>query len=450
MSAAKSKPSSPIDKMQAVHAIGTVFSPSAPIDRRDLFAGRINQMQDVLLALHQKGQHVILYGERGVGKTSLANILHLVIGSQGAGGDFDQSGWSTLGCATINCDESDDFGSIWRKVFRELTVNVKRHGFGFGAEDRSDELDLSGLLPEGDLSPDDIRFALAQLPRPATIIIDEIDTVPNKRTMTLLAHTIKNLSDHALKTKLILVGVADSVDELIDEHKSVERSLVQVRMPRMSQEELFEILEKALGKLPLTAGAETKRLIAQLSQGLPHYTHLLGQHAAIVAVNSDRRSVERQDVYAATIKAVDKSPQSILNSYLKATSSARRDSIHAKVLLACALSKTDEMGMFSSSDVKDPLFQLTTKKYKLSSFQRHLDDFCAEARGPILKKTGPMRRYRYRFINPMMPPFVVMQGIKQKLLDGTNLDRYVLNEFSTRAEVQTEAPGVPRRAGQPS
>jgi hypothetical protein len=33
---------------------------------------------------------------------------------------------------------------------------------------------------------------------------------------------------------------------LISEHRSVERSLVQVRMPRMSREELFELLDKAL------------------------------------------------------------------------------------------------------------------------------------------------------------------------------------------------------------
>jgi hypothetical protein len=45
--------------------------------------------------------------------------------------------------------------------------------------------------------------------------------------------TIKTLSDNAssIKTTLILVGVADSVDELIGEHQSIERAIKQVPMP---------------------------------------------------------------------------------------------------------------------------------------------------------------------------------------------------------------------------
>ena len=55
--------------------LGTVFKPTSPINREDLFAGRQSQRQDVLDAINQQGQHAVLYGERGVGKTSLANML---------------------------------------------------------------------------------------------------------------------------------------------------------------------------------------------------------------------------------------------------------------------------------------------------------------------------------------------------------------------------------------
>lgn len=52
-----------------------VFTPAAPIDDRALFAGRTVQVVNVLDAVNQKGQHAIIFGDRGVGKTSLANVL---------------------------------------------------------------------------------------------------------------------------------------------------------------------------------------------------------------------------------------------------------------------------------------------------------------------------------------------------------------------------------------
>ena len=52
------------------------FNPSGPVSDKDLFAGRESQITDVLGAVGQSGQHVILFGERGVGKTSLASLTH--------------------------------------------------------------------------------------------------------------------------------------------------------------------------------------------------------------------------------------------------------------------------------------------------------------------------------------------------------------------------------------
>ena len=51
--------------------VGDVFRPSAPVDEKALFAGREEQVRRVIDAIFQRGQHVMIYGERGVGKTSL-------------------------------------------------------------------------------------------------------------------------------------------------------------------------------------------------------------------------------------------------------------------------------------------------------------------------------------------------------------------------------------------
>lgn len=50
-----------------------VFSPGAPIRERELFSGRLDQISQLLDAVRQNGKHAVIFGDPGVGKTSLAN-----------------------------------------------------------------------------------------------------------------------------------------------------------------------------------------------------------------------------------------------------------------------------------------------------------------------------------------------------------------------------------------
>ena len=52
-----------------------VFRPRTPITSKELFAGRWNELKAVADAVNQPGLHAVIYGERGVGKTSLANVI---------------------------------------------------------------------------------------------------------------------------------------------------------------------------------------------------------------------------------------------------------------------------------------------------------------------------------------------------------------------------------------
>src|SRR5206468_10345055 len=101
--------------------------------------------------------------------------------------------------------------------------------------------------------PEDIRNLFAKTVVPTILIIDEIDRIEKGATTVALADTIKTLSDHASQVTLILVGVADSVDGLIKQHASVERALAQIPMPRMSEDELLEIIDNGLKKVGMTA-----------------------------------------------------------------------------------------------------------------------------------------------------------------------------------------------------
>jgi replication-associated recombination protein RarA len=55
--------------------LNDLYSPSAPINSEKLFYGRKEQLNKIHEAVDERGLHIVLYGERGVGKTSMANIL---------------------------------------------------------------------------------------------------------------------------------------------------------------------------------------------------------------------------------------------------------------------------------------------------------------------------------------------------------------------------------------
>ncbi|AKM29246.1 hypothetical protein AB870_02560 [Pandoraea faecigallinarum] len=389
--------------------IAESFSPSAPIDQTTLFAGRVSQIADVANAVSQRGQHVVMFGERGVGKTSLATVI-----SQMYRGQANQ-----ITSGSINCDETTTFSSLWQKIFREIPIRTGvSQGIGFGAEAAPTHGNLAQFLQEN-VTPDDVRHLLQQIGK-TIIVIDELDRVEDRKTTKLLADTIKTLSDHSTDCTIILVGVADSVDALIEQHGSVERALVQIRMPRMHVDELLEIVTRGAARCGMTVDDLAKGQIAKLSQGLPHYTHLLSLHAFQAAAMAHRMNVTSADVKTAVQKALDKAQQSVISAHHKATSSAR-DNLYPQVLLACAMAKSDGLGQFAASDVRDPMSKIMGRHYDIPAFSQHLNAFCETSRGPVLQKFGVSRRYRFRFVNPLMQPYVLMDGVRRGLITEADI-----------------------------
>lgn len=398
-----------LDPPQLLTALAGAFSPSAPIDQQALFSGRISQLIDVINAVNQKGQHAILYGERGVGKTSLARVLASLTLANDA-----------MVSASINCDPQMTFSGLWQRVAREITFQVEKPGLGFSAEKTKQVVSAAGMLPEV-VTPDDVRYLFARLPK-ALVVIDELDRLEDFSVTELLADTIKTLSDHAIDVTILLVGVADSVDSLIKEHGSVERALVQIRMPRMSPPELHEILVKGYAKASMTIVEAARNKIASLSQGLPHYTHLLGLYAGQRAAAMGVTEVQMEHVRTAIDQSLSKAQQSIIGAYHRATASPQ-DNLYCQVLLACALAPQDNIGTFAAVDVRGPLTKIMGKHYDIPAFAQHLNKFCEADRGPILRKSGTARRYRFRFENPLMQPFVIMDGIKRSMITDADIGR---------------------------
>ena len=166
---------------------------------------------------------------------------------------------------------------------------------------------------------------------------------------------------------------------------------------------------------------EHRNQIASLSEGLPHYTHALGLYAAQRAIEEDRDELNDNDIEAAKSISVRKAQRTIITAYNKATPSAHQDVLFDRVLLACALAAKDELGMFAARDVVKPLSMIMGHHYDIPAFARHLKQFSSDDRGNILQRHGEQRRYFYRFDDPMMQPFIILDGLSKQLITNERL-----------------------------
>jgi len=368
--------------------ISQAFTPAAPVNDRSLFADRPEQLTSCFDAVWQRGLHVALYGERGVGKTSLANILPKV---------FRSSDLPTMDAVRIDCNSNDSFKTIWRKVFRGLSRDT-------------DFIDKE----DGGIDPDEVRLHLQELTKTTLIVIDELDRVEDDEALSLLADTVKTLSDHSVNVTLMFVGVAASVEALLGEHESIIRNIRQVHMPRMSRIELTEILESGFNRVDdLTAEKRAIDRIVFESEGLPHFTHLLGLNAGQVTVKDDRHVVLEMDVERGEIDALQ--GHSLLGEYRRATSSHQPDHLFEEVVIACAYAPRDHLGCFRAGDLREPLSAICGRDMGIRQFQRHLNELSGQNRR-TLSKEGEPRHYVYRFRNPLFEPYAKIAAQSRNLI----------------------------------
>ena len=394
------------------------FNPSGPVSNRELFAGRERQLTDVLGTVGQAGQHAVLFGERGVGKTSLASLTH----------EFWTYMQRDMGIYSVrfNCSGTDTFQSIWRDIAQLIRDQFDKRG----EEPPSGEawIELYVDIIGGEATTHRIRRFLDLTGKTFIIVIDEFDQVVDEDTVQEFANTIKALSDFLVSATIILVGVADTVDDLIQNYSSIERALRQVRMPAMSTNELVQIVKRGYDLTNLRAKRVVLDRIGRMSQGLPHYAHRIGQESGFEALRRDSMEVTNEDVEAGVNRAIELTNETIRASYAKAISSPQAGNLFRQVILACAMARDDDLGFFAAADVRRPLSHITGRDYGIPQFVGHLKKFCTSSKGEVLQAEGGDWNRRYRFKTPLMRPYVVLKGIQDDFISQEDVMRFEYTE----------------------
>lgn len=391
-----------------------VFLPYTPIKLVELFRGRKTEIQRVTDALSTPGRHVVLFGDRGVGKTSLANLISFF------------ANWDDGDIFTYSCGSTDTFttvfdsvfaktgnGLLHRESFREQVGKFGSSHFSFQGSSRERLEPIEDFRVE----PSSVSEALHELK--VLIILDEFDRVESSDAKLAIAELVKKLSDAEAKSKLLIVGVASTIVELIGKHPSAVRAFEQVEMSRMERWEIEEILSGGFNEVGLNIRKELVQKVASLSDGYPHFAHLIGlklvQAALDRLVSSDGQplAVSGRDYPPAIAAAIAGSMHSLHEAYIRGVETPGvKTQMYRLILEGIAIQENVEVPL---QDILDYISNIQGgKTIRSQAISPHLGKLVNPVKRNVLERP---RNGFYRFQDPMLRAFVRMQIAEMKLAE---------------------------------
>lgn len=383
--------------------VRNIYTPHRPVNDVKLFFGRQDEVHSIIEQINTPGQHSLLYGDRGVGKSSLANVASDLLLSKIISGDL----YFKI------CDSESSFVSILREPLSDVGVDVSiekidtKSRSGGGGEigipyakmkaSGDEEESESKIGPRQRISPSYAAEKLESLS--GLLVVDEADSLRTDEDKYKLAEFVKQLSDRDADFKVLIVGIAQTGDELTAGHDSVKRCLRETKLGRMSDDELREIIEYGEDELGIKFSENVKTKIIDASSGYPHFTHLLALKCAENAISEDRNSININHFEKSLEEAREDAEGTLSRSYRSATRS-HRTNMYRVVLQAASRFGGDE---FTAAELRQEIEDITGDEITQQSLNNYFKELVSDDGSAVLKRIS---KGVYKFSDPRMPSYV--------------------------------------------
>ncbi len=380
-------------------AVNEVFTPTQPVTDRSRFAGRLGVLARLISILEDQRSHVVIYGERGIGKTSLVHIL------------ADVARESRYLVVYASCGANSRFDSIFRGVLSEVPQLYLRNVSPTDKQAESGAT-VADLLPEGDFDARLLGDICADITGTRVIVIlDEYDRVGASEFRQSVAELIKNLSDRAARVQLVVTGVASNLQELIGYIPSIRRNVVGLPMPKLTPDEVQKLIAigEAAGGVRFQPGAVD--MIDLLCNGSPYLARLISHHAGIHALDDSRMEVDLSDILAALNRIVDEA-EARLAPIARARAQHLFSANDLATLGAIARSAGTPDGWFTVESVATYLPGKVSKNNITTEIERIV------SLGDLMERSDGTQGPIYRFVDEALPVYVWMTIARDHFATG--------------------------------
>jgi hypothetical protein len=379
-----------------------------------MFIGRQSAIEKIICAIEEEHAHVVVYGVGGVGKTSLGNII-----AESA----DHSGYHVARCT---CDSETTFEQLFGDFLKGLPVDLMDRSIqGNGLHVQSSDQNLAS----GKLGPRDLSNTFGHLIERVILIIDEFDRVRDVNFKRKMSEAIKVISDSTDLLTVVIMGIGQSLDDLLGHHLSVQRQITAIRLPLMEDAEVQLLLCKGETRAGINFDDVVRDSIVTLSKGTPYYVHLLALLAGRHGLGRNSKTIVWEDLRAAISEVLSEADPNVIRAYEDATR-AETNLFMNDTLFAAADAPMDRYGKFNAEDALKALEGHTGESYKILNIARGLTHLSKNEKNGILEKTvSEGGTNTYDFINPLMRHYILFRQAERRGIIG-----------SPRREEDHEAP----------
>ena len=318
------------------------LTPSATIKTPERLFGRSRSLQQIDRALNSMGRQVLVYGDRGVGKTSVALTAAFLFGSDDASVIY------------VICAKEDTFESVIQAIGKKSnsaaqnietpgstgTYSASLLGVGGSAkrgEPRVPKFELPRSMND---ALEIIRYLATKGVEKKIVVIDEMERIGSAAERAKFAEFIKNLPevDSQDRVKFIFCGIATTVDELIGAHPSAGRILEPIQLLKLHHDDLWRIIGTVADKLHVEVDRNILVRIGQLSDGFPHYVHLVGESMfwSMIDDESAVSTVSKRHYDLGISDALLRAEPTLRSQYEKATMKTKNTEDYGEALWALA------------------------------------------------------------------------------------------------------------------
>jgi Cdc6-like AAA superfamily ATPase len=323
------------------------LTPSKSIQTPERLFGRSKNLTAIDRALSSPGRQIFIYGDRGVGKTSLAlTAAHLHTDSD-------------LAPIQVMCGRYSTFAEVIQAV-GNATVPVEKRmaekssggGFNFnlpggvGGVGYTKPTRTGGAITApASLNDalDIVRLVASKANGKQVIVVDEMERIESPDEKDKFAEFIKNIPELSDNIRFIFCGIGHDLTELLQAHASAGRILETIKLERLHHSDLWQIITAAADKLNVAVQRDALIRIGQISDGFPHYVHLIGE-SLFWKMFDDPEVVSVSDAshFKAGIEGALQRTEAILRAqYEKATQKTRNTADYEESLWALADSTSD-------------------------------------------------------------------------------------------------------------
>ncbi len=378
------------------------FTPGRPVTL-ELFVGRQRELERLKRLVsqsfnQQRVECAFITGERGIGKSSVAQVLAAQV-------EFLWNGYTVHSYLGLRAKSLED---AIERIVTDMLIRARQQGWWERAKKllgrfvEKVELGLFGTIVRLHLAPEDRRQIVSDFPailadsliqanregRGWLVILDDLNGIA---PLPEFAHFIKSLVDSLATSgqptpfSLVLVGLPERRDEMMKSQPSIARIFDVIVLSRLEDEFVAEFFRKAFeDQAGIKVDRDALDAMVKASGGYPALMHEVGD--AVFWANSDNL-VDLDDVARGLIAAAEVVGRKYLDRQVY---EALRSERYRELLRQCARIAFSSGGTIRRRELKGA-----------DNFLRRMVDLA------VLKRTSSGE---YRFANELYMLYALMEA----------------------------------------